>query len=270
MFQSLPDLVDEVADGAHLALPADAAGIAMAACRALIRRGARDLRLLCVPTGGLAADVLIGAGGVAEIEAAAVGLGDHGPAPCFTRAVETGAVTVKPTTATALEAQLTAAAHGAPYLPLPRRVVGAVAAARPDWRLGSEPGTEDGAAVVKLPALAPDVALVHAAVADECGNLWIGRRRELATLARAAARTLATVEEIVPGSLLTHERDAAGALAADDVDGIALAPMGARPLALAGHYGADRDALAAYAATAATAAGFRRWLAHALGRTAPG
>ncbi|MFP4126557.1 MAG: CoA transferase subunit A [Alphaproteobacteria bacterium] len=275
MFQSLPELADAVPDGARLGVPADDGGVAMAATRELIRRGCRDLKLYCLPQGGLAVDLLIGAGCVHEIETAAVSLGEYGPAPCFTRAVEAGTLQVKDATGPALDAQLTATERGVPFMPI-RGLIGTdILAHRADWTTidnplaGGDPGDAaagGGDPLVLLPAVRLDVALFHCPAADEEGNLWIGRRRELATLAHAAARTLVTVEEIVPGSFFARERDAAGALSGLYVDGIALAPMGARPLALGDHYGVDADTLAAYARAATSEAGFKDWLDHALGQ----
>jgi glutaconate CoA-transferase subunit A len=66
----------------------------MALVRALVRRGARDLHLVGVPTGGLAADLLIGAGCVRSIEASAVQLGEHGFAPHFSRAAREGSIRI--------------------------------------------------------------------------------------------------------------------------------------------------------------------------------
>ncbi len=70
----------------------------MALVRALIRRGARDLHLIGVPTGGLAADLLIGAGCVRSIEASAVQIGEAGFAPHFSRAVQVGTLTIRDST----------------------------------------------------------------------------------------------------------------------------------------------------------------------------
>ena len=81
---SLAELAARVPDGTKLAVPRDITGPAMAATRALIRRGVRNLHLVCVPTSGLQADLLIGAGCVATLETSAVTLGEFGPAPRFT------------------------------------------------------------------------------------------------------------------------------------------------------------------------------------------
>jgi len=85
-FLSLEALAARIPDGSLLAIPPDHVGVAMAATRALLRRGVRHLRLLTVPTSGLQADLLIGAGAVAEIETAGVMLGEAGAAGRFTAA----------------------------------------------------------------------------------------------------------------------------------------------------------------------------------------
>ena len=58
---NLEALVARIADGSKVAIPSDVSGVAMAATRALIRRGARNLNLVVVPTSGVQADLLIGA-----------------------------------------------------------------------------------------------------------------------------------------------------------------------------------------------------------------
>jgi glutaconate CoA-transferase subunit A len=114
--------------------------------------------------------------------------------------------------------------------------------------------------VVLLPAIKPDVALFHAAMADQLGNVWIGRQRDLATLAHAAAKTIATVERIVDGNLLDDPTLAAGTLPGFYVEAVAVAPRGAWPLPLPEHYGADVAHLAEYARLADTAEGFDKYL----------
>ncbi len=87
----LASAVALVPDGASVGIPAPPP---MALVRALIRRGAHDLHLIGVPAGGLALDLLIGAGCVRSVEASAVHLGEYGFAPHFSRAVEAGAITL--------------------------------------------------------------------------------------------------------------------------------------------------------------------------------
>ena len=118
-----------------------------------------------------------------------------------------------------------------------------------------------GDQIAFLPAIQPDIALFHAAMADREGNVWIGRRRELVTMAHAAKTALVTVERIVDESLLANEATAAGVLPALYVGGVAEAPRGAWPLGLLDLYPADEAAIARYAAAARSDASFAAWLA---------
>jgi glutaconate CoA-transferase subunit A len=118
----------------------------------------------------------------------------------------------------------------------------------------------DNDPIVLLPALHPDVALLHAPMADGAGNVWIGRQRELATLAHASARTVVTVEKLVDGNLLDDPLLAAGTLPGFYVDRIAVAENGCWPLGLPDHYTADLVHLSEYARLAATAEGFAQYL----------
>lgn len=258
-----------VADGAKLAIPSDVSGVAMAATRALIRRGSRNLDLVVVPTSGMQADLLIGAGCVAKLEAAAISLGEHGLAPRFREAVQRSAIAMQDATCPAIHAGLVAGEKGVPFLPI-RGILGTdVLRYRPDWRVIDNPFAESGDPLVLVPAIRPDVALFHAPMADRNGNVWIGTRRELMTMAHAAQATLATVEEIVEFDLLADRTLAPGTIAHVYVTAIAEAKSGAWPLSLPGYYNADSAHIALYAEQARTAEGFGRYLAqHVLGRAA--
>jgi len=115
--------------------------------------------------------------------------------------------------------------------------------------------------IVLLPVIRPDVALFHAAKADREGNVWIGRRRELAPMAHAARQTIVTVEEIVEDSLLSDEMTAAGVLPSIYVSAVAVAKNGAWPYGLQDLYVTDDAEIARYARAARTEDGFREWLA---------
>lgn len=278
---SLAELAARVPDGAKLAVPRDITGPAMAATRALIRRGVRNLHLVCVPTSGLQADLLIGAGCVATLETSAVTLGEFGPAPRFTAAVKAGSIAILDATCPAIHAGLQAAEKGIPFMPL-RGVLGSdLVAHRPDWRVIQNPfaeapgGSEAGAGggtdgggdpILVLPAIRPDAALFHAPRADHHGNVWIGPRRELMTMAHAARETLVTVEEVIEGDLLAEDEAAAGTIPALYVSAIAETKSGAWPLAFHDAYAADAAELADYVKLARTEAGFAQYLARYLDR----
>jgi glutaconate CoA-transferase subunit A len=256
----LDALAGMVPAGSKVALPVDYAGVSMALTRPLIERGCGDLHVVCVPTGGLQVDMLIGAGLVAALETSAMSLGEAGGAPCFGRAAATGSIRMLDATCPAVHAGLIAAQKGVPFLPI-RGLIGTdVLANRPDWSVIPNPFAEDEDPIVVVPAIVPDVAIFHAPMADRLGNIWIGRRRELATMAYAARRTLVTVERIEEESLLRNETLAAGVLPSLYVDAVAVAPRGAAPYGLWGEYAPDSAEIARYAAAARTQEGFRDYM----------
>jgi glutaconate CoA-transferase subunit A len=232
----------------------------MEAVRALVRRPARGLRLLGVPVLGLCADLLVGAGCVAEIESSAVSLGEAGAAPRFTEAAERGLVRVTDSTCPMVHSALQATEKGVPFMPL-RGVLGSDLVARraADWRAIDNPYAP-GDPILVARAIAPDAALFHARWADRAGNVWIGRRRELATIAHAARSCYVTFEEWREGDMLEDELLAPGVLSSVYVTAVAPAPRGAWPLGVPGLYGIDDAHLEHYARAAKTAQGFRRYL----------
>lgn len=258
--RALDDLVAAIPNGAYIAIPPEYSGCAMEATRALVRRGAKNLRLLTVPASSLQADLLIGAACVAEIETSAVSLGELGPAPRFTAAVTGGTIRLKDATCPALHAGITAAERGAPFMAMRGLIGSDILAHRPDWRVLQNPFSETPDPVVVVPALHPEIALFHAPLADRHGNVWVGKRRELMSIAHAARRTLVTVEEIVERDLLADAATASGTIPGFYVEAVAVAPEGAWPLPLAERYPADAAHLAEYARLAGSEEGFRRYL----------
>ncbi|MBV9517277.1 MAG: CoA synthetase [Hyphomicrobiales bacterium] len=253
--RDLTDLAASIPDGAKLAVPADYSGVAMAATHALIRRRAKHLHLVCVPVSGLQAELLIGAGAVDVIETSGVTLGEYGAAPRFVDAVRRGKITLKDATCPAIHAALEAAAKGLPFMPL-RGIIGSdLLTHRGDWKVIENPFTA-GDPIVALPAIRPDVALFHAPLADREGNVFIGRHRELMTMAHAARQSFVTVEEISKTSLFEDERLAAGVIPALYISAVVEAKSGAWPLGLWNAYGEDKAFLRRYVALAKTDEGF--------------
>jgi glutaconate CoA-transferase subunit A len=248
-----------IGDGCLLVVPREVSGVPMEATRALIRRGVKKLHLLALPTSSLQADLLIGAGCVETLETSAVSLGEFGPAPRFSAAITAGTIKMKDATCPALHAALQAAEKGVPFMPLRGLIGSDVLKYRPDWKVVDNPLAENDP-IVLLPAIKPDVALIHAPLADRTGNVWIGRQRELMTMAHAAARTIVTVEKVQEANLLDDPVRAAGTLPGFYVDAVAVAERGAWPLPLPDHYAADAEHLALYAKMAVTAEGFAEYL----------
>jgi len=255
----LPALAAMIPDGAKLAVPSENSGVAMAATRELIRRGVRRLHLVCVPVSGLQADIMIGAGLVSTIETSAVTLAEFGPAPRFTAALREKSVRILESTCPAIHAALQAAQKGIPFTPLRGLIGSDVLTHRPDWKVVDNP-FQAADPIVVLPALQPDIALFHAPLADRYGNVFIGRWRELLTLAHAARQTLVTAERITERNLLEDVERSPGVIPALYVNSIAEARHGAWPLRFGVEYPADERTIESYVAAARTDAGFRGWL----------
>jgi len=225
--RTLEEALAPISDGCVLAVAREQSGVAMAATRTLIRRGVRRLHLVTLPTSSLQADLLIGAGAIETLETSAVSLGELGPAPRFCAAVRAGAIRMKEATCPAIHAAFQAAEKGVPFMPLRGLIGSDLLAHRADWKVVDNP---------------------------------IGRDRELAAMAHAAAKTVVTVEKIQDENLFDDPWLAAGALGGFYVERVALVPKGAWPLALAGHYCADDLHLAEYARLAASEEGFAQYL----------
>src|SRR6476646_1075590 len=249
--RSLDDALAPIKDGCVLAVPRESTGVAMAATRALIRRGIERLSVIALRTSSLQADLLIGAGCVETIETSAVSLGEFGAAPRFTAAILAGSIRMKDATCPALHAAFQASEKGVPFMPLRGLIGSDVLNHRPDWKVVDNPFDENDP-IVLLPAIKPDVTLFHAPMADRNGNVWIGRQRELVTMAHASERTVVTVEKLHDGNLLEDKTLAAGTLPGFYVDQVAVVERGAWPLPLPDYYAWDAGHLKEYVTLAAS------------------
>lgn len=259
VYKSVEDLVAVVPDGAKIAVVKDECGVAMEATRALIRKGVKGLHVVTVPTSGLQTDLLVGAGAVGTVETSAITLGEFGAPPNFVRAVKAGSIVLKDATCPAVYAGLQAAEKGIPFMPMRGLIGSDIEGYRDEFKIISNPFADDDP-IIALPAIQPDIALIHAPLADRHGNVWIGRERALLTMAHAAKGTLATVEEIIDGSLLDDEKLAPGCIPSLYVSGIAQAEKGCWPLGLPERYGVDGDHIALYCTMAKSEEGFGEYL----------
>jgi glutaconate CoA-transferase subunit A len=231
----------------------------MALLRELIRQGRRDLRVVGTAH-GVDVDMLCGAGAVGVIEESYVGFEhDFGMAPNFRRACETGQAQVHDTCCYTLIQQLRAAEFGVPFLPV-RSIQGTdFLRLHPEYKTMICPFT--GLPLVLVPALAPDVAIIHAHYGDAQGNLKI-----LPPLVadhffiRASKHVIATIERLVSSEEL---RALEPNVPYFWVEAVVEAPYGAHPTSCYPFYAYDRMHLADYyqAAQAGAEAFAREYLA---------
>ncbi len=257
------ELAARLPNSSKVAVMPDYSGVAITATLELIRRGTHGLHLICVPISGLQADLLIGAGCVDTIETSAVTLGEYGGAPRFSAAVTDGSVKILDATCPAIHAALSAAERGVPFATLRGLIGSDILTSRSDWKTIDNPFAP-GEPIVALPALQPDIALIHAHCADRHGNVWVGRRREQVVAAHAAKAAFVTVEEIVDEDLLADEATAAGVLPSLYVEALAEARSGAWPVGLWNRYPTDGGFLRNYAKQARSYKGFQQILADLL------
>ena len=261
--RSLEAAIALIEDGMQVVVAPDHSGVAMEATRLLIRRGVKNLRLITLPASGLQADMLIGAGSLAEIETAAVSLGELGTGPRFAAAALAGdGPVIRDATCPVLHAAVQAGEKDVPFAML-RGVIGSdLLKVRPDWKVIENPFALPGESdpILAVPAIKPDVALFHAPFADAVGNVWVGRRREFFTMAHASAHTVVTVESLHDGNLLENELLAGATIPNFYIDAVAIAQKGAWPLRFANHYAEDSVHLAEYMRLAGSELGFRRYL----------
>jgi len=221
----------------------------MTMIRHIVRRG---LRNLTVVAGGLAIDILIAAGCVKKTISYYVGGGIGVPVvPSFRRAAERGEIAVWECEEGILTSGLEAAAKGLPFLPWRGGVGTSLPALNPDLKLFTDPIA--GQTLLAVPAIEPDIAIVHAAAADAYGNVqhnggpgWIDL-----FLCRAARRTIVQVEKIISNEAVRSDPWATTLAGADAVVRL---PWGAHPFYSRGYYVQDIAFVAAYIEIASAAA----------------
>jgi glutaconate CoA-transferase, subunit A len=214
--------------------------------RALIRQGTGDLVLYASPGSGWDVDLLIGCGRVRKTVLPMVTLADHGLAPSFRGAAESGEIETKYIDTMSVIAAYLAAAYGHPFH-LIRGLEGTDIVDDPEiYEVLTD---SQGGRHRAVRALSPDVAVLHVEEADEFGNVRHARGRVLdVMLARAAKRTIVQAEHIVSNAEVRRD-PVRTTIAAQHVHAVVEAPFGAHPTACA-EYQTDDHHLAFYARAA--------------------
>jgi glutaconate CoA-transferase, subunit A len=213
--------------------------IPFASAHEIVRQGRRDL-VLCRSGADILFDLLIAAGCVRKVVFGYLGNPGVGLAHAFRRAAEAGTIEIEDWTNFAMVLRLHAGALGVPFLPAATLLAGDIRDASADVREVSCPFT--GERLAAIPALCPDVALIHAQRADAEGNLQLfGLPGDSVDGAMASERIIATVEQIVSREVIRAVPDRT-IVPGFRVSAVSHVPWGAYPSYVDGFYGRDDDA----------------------------
>jgi glutaconate CoA-transferase, subunit A len=213
--------------------------ICFAAGHEIIRQGRRDLTL-CRLTPDLIYDQMIAAGCARKLVFSWAGNPGAGSLHAFRRAVEgTGgsSLELEEYSHFGMVGRLSAGAARLPFWPMRNYMGTDLPAANPRIRTVDCPYT--GERLATVPALNPDVTIVHAQRADAQGNtqIWglLGVQKEAAF---ASDRVIVVVEELVDEHVIRADpnRTLVPGIA---VDAVVVEPWGAHPSYAQGYY--DRD-----------------------------
>lgn len=230
--------------------------IPYATAHEIVRQGRSDL-VLCRSGADILFDLLIAAGCASKVIVGYLGNPGVGLAHAFRRAAEAGAIEVEDWTNFSMVLRFHAAAIGVPFLPAATMSGGDLPA-----RVGIQPVTcpYTGERLSAIPALRPDVALIHAQRADVAGNVQLfGLPGDSVDGALASKRIVVTVEEIVTDDAIRSEPDRT-VLPAFMVSSVSHVPLGAYPSYVAGYYGRDDQAYRDWDALSRDEAGLAAWI----------
>lgn len=227
-----------VHDGDTVAIEGFTHLICFAAAHEIIRQGRRDLTL-CRLTPDLIADQMIAAGCLKRLVFSWAGNPGAGSLHAFRRAVETGEhpLEVEEYSHFGMVARFSAGAAGLPFWPLRNYRDTHLPVVNARIRTVTCPFT--GEELAAVPALTPDVTIVHVQRADADGNgqVWgiTGVQKEAAF---AATRVIVVAEEIVDADVVRADPNRT-LIPGIIVDAVVHEPWGAHPSYVQGYY--DRD-----------------------------
>lgn len=241
--------------------------ICFAAGHEIIRQGRRDL-VLCRLTPDLLFDQMIAAGCARKVAFSWGGNPGVGSLHAFRRAVEGRPGDPARERAPRLELEeyshfgmverLRAGAAGLPFGVLRDYRATDIPRANPRIRTVECPYT--GEELAAVPALRPDVAILHAQRADADGNAQIwgltGVHREAAFASR---RVVVVVEELVDEEVVRADPDRT-AIPGMIVDAVVVEPWGAHPSYVQGYYDRDDDFYVAWDSISRDPAALAGWL----------
>jgi glutaconate CoA-transferase, subunit A len=235
-----------IGDGDHVAIGGTLySRTPMALVFALLRQRTRHLTV-SRPLACYEVELLLSAGALDRVVTSWVGIGlPWGLPPVFRHYMERGEAGYDEWSHLAMGLRYKAGAMGVPFLPS-LTMLGSDLARVLDLQTVSCPYT--GERLAAIPALNPDVALLHAHRADMFGNVQVdGYRHMDADIAKAARTVIVSAERIVSPEEIAGQPDRT-MLPYFAVDAVVEAPYGAYPHECYGLYAADFEHFDAYAA----------------------
>lgn len=215
--------------------------IPFAAAHELIRQGRRDLNLVRL-TPDLIFDQMIAAGCARKLIFSWAGNPGVGPLHAFRRAVEQQdprALELDEYSHFGLLLRLEAGAANVPFLPTRNFAGSDLPRVNTNIRPITCPFT--GEKLWSVPALTPEVAILHAQRADAEGNTQVwgltGVHKEAAF---ASAKVVVVVEELVPSDVIRGDPNRT-LVPGFRVDAVVVEPFGAHPSYVQGYYDRDND-----------------------------
>lgn len=218
----------------------------LALVREVLRQGRRGLtlfrNLMCTE-----GELMMAAGAVDRVVTAWMSVGlPWGVSRVLRHYVEGGAVILEEWSHLAFGLRVRAGAMGVPFLPA-LTMLGSDLMGVTGTRTIEDPYT--GTTLAAIPALFPDVALLHVHRADRFGNCQIdGYPYMDADMAQAAATVVVSAEEIIPEEAIRRRPDRT-AIPGFLVDAVVRVPYGSFPHEVWGLYAADYDHFGETAAT---------------------
>jgi len=210
--------------------------IPFAAGHEMIRQGKRDLTLARA-TPDLIYDQMVAAGCARKVIFSYMGNPGVGSLRIVRSAIEQGKLEWEEYSHFGMITRLQAGASGLPFLPMNQ--TGATDLERANPNIKRIPDPFGGKDVIVVPALNPDVAIVHVQRADAEGNahLWgiIGEQKEAAF---AAKKVILTAEEIVDASIIRSDPNRT-MIPGIVVSAVCHVPFACHPSYAQGYY--DRD-----------------------------
>jgi glutaconate CoA-transferase subunit A len=212
--------------------------IPFAAGHEIIRQHKSDL-VLARATPDLIYDQMVAAGCARKVIFSYMGNPGVGSLRIVRNAIEKGGLEWEEYSHFGMISRLQAGAAGLPFMPMNQTAAADLERANPLIRRVVDPYS--GREIITVPALNPDVAIVHVQRADEDGNahLWgiIGEQKESAF---AAKRLILTAEEIVDEAVIRSDPNRT-IIPGFIVSAVCHVPHASHPSYAQGYYDRDND-----------------------------